>query len=76
MGNVKDIKGWISSIHGPTDLVISDHRPVPLKYVFALKQGIMPLFRDPNSGPGTKIEIVLFQIIQFLEMVHVYISKS
>ena len=52
MGNVKDIQGWISSIHGPTDLVISDHRPVPLRYFFGMKQGLLPLFRDPNAGPG------------------------
>ena len=57
MGNVKDIKGWISSIHGPTELVVSEHRPVPLKYVFALKQGIMPLFRDPQAGPGAPMGI-------------------
>jgi superfamily II RNA helicase len=31
---------------------MSDHRPVPLRYLFALKQGLMPLFRDPNAGPG------------------------
>jgi superfamily II RNA helicase len=52
MGNVDEIKGWMSSIHGPTELVLSDHRPVPLRYLFALKQGLMPLFRDPNAGPG------------------------
>ena len=52
MGNVEEIKGWMSSIHGPTELVYSDHRPVPLRYLFALKQGLMPLFRDPNAGPG------------------------
>lgn len=52
MGNVEEIKGWMSSIHGPTELVLSDHRPVPLRYLFALKQGLMPLFRDPNAGPG------------------------
>ena len=52
MGNVEEIKGWMSSIHGPTELVLSDHRPVPLRYFFALKQGMMPLFRDPNAGPG------------------------
>ena len=52
MGNVVDIQGWINSIHGPTSLVQSTHRPVPLKYMFALRQGIMPLFKDPQSGPG------------------------
>ena len=48
MGNVVDIQGWINSIHGPTSLVQSTHRPVPLKYMFALRQGIMPLFKDPQ----------------------------
>eukprot|EP01041_Mallomonas_annulata_P011859 gene11859-24851_t len=52
MGNVQDIQGWIQSIHGPTELISSDHRPVPLRYLFAMKQGLLPLFRDPNGGPG------------------------
>lgn len=53
MGNVAEIKGWMQAIHGPTDLVQSSFRPVPLRYMFALKQGLMPLFRDPNAGPGS-----------------------
>ena len=52
MGNVADIKGWFESVHGPTELIISEHRPVPLRYLFALKSGMLPLFRDPNAGPG------------------------
>ena len=52
MGNVDDIKGWISSIHGPTELILSDLRPVPLRYFFAMKKSLLPLFRDPNAGPG------------------------
>ena len=61
MGNVEDIRGWMNAIHGPTELVRSEHRPVPLRYLFAVRQGLLPLFRDPNAGPGalsgvTKIE--------------------
>jgi superfamily II RNA helicase len=52
MGNVADIQGWISSIHGPTSLVASEYRPVPLRYMFAMKQGMFPLFRNPFAGPG------------------------
>eukprot|EP01039_Chlorochromonas_danica_P009289 gene9289-10254_t len=52
MGNVEEIQGWISSIHGPTELIRSDHRPVPLRYFFAMRQGFFPFFRDPNAGPG------------------------
>lgn len=52
MGNVVDIQGWITSIHGPTALIQSDFRPVPLRYLFAMKHKLLPLFRDPNAGPG------------------------
>jgi len=52
MGNVDDIQGWMESIHGKTALVASDYRPVPLRYMFAMKQGVFPLFRNPNAGPG------------------------
>jgi superfamily II RNA helicase len=52
MGNVNDIKGWISSIHGPTELIVSDHRPVPLRYLYAMRNNLLPYFRDPNAGPG------------------------
>ena len=57
MGNVAEIKGWMQSIHGPTDLVQSFYRPVPLRYMFAMRQGLMPLFRDPNAGPGASAGI-------------------
>lgn len=58
MGNVGDIQGWISSIHGPTELIVSDHRPVPLRYLFAMSSGLFPLFRDPNAGPGGSSGVV------------------
>lgn len=53
MGNSDEIQGWMESIHGPTALVASTHRPVPLRYMFALKKGMFSLFRDPNAGPGS-----------------------
>ena len=52
MGNVEDIQGWMSSIHGPTELVSSTYRPVPLRYQFATKHGLNTLFKDVNAGPG------------------------
>jgi superfamily II RNA helicase len=54
MGNVEEIHSWISTIHGPTDLIRSDYRPVPLRYYFSSKSGLLPLFIDPKSGPGAK----------------------
>jgi superfamily II RNA helicase len=52
MSNVDDIRGWMQHVHGPTELISSDQRPVPLRYLFAHRKGIEPLFRDAESGPG------------------------
>ncbi len=39
MGNVQQIRGWMAAIHGPTSLVHTDFRPVPLRYLYATKKG-------------------------------------
>ncbi|KAG5189437.1 hypothetical protein JKP88DRAFT_353078 [Tribonema minus] len=54
MANVQDIAGWMDQTHGPTELVMSDFRPVPLRYWFANNRGIYPLFKDRESGPGAR----------------------
>jgi hypothetical protein len=33
--------------------VPASQRPVPLRYLFAMKEGLYPLFRDPDAGPGS-----------------------
>lgn len=53
VGNIHEIKDWISIIHGPTEIIQSDYRPVPLRYLYALRPGLFPYFRDPNAGPGS-----------------------
>ncbi|CAB1119196.1 unnamed protein product [Ectocarpus sp. CCAP 1310/34] len=52
MSNVGEIRDWVEHTHGPSSLVVSDFRPVPLSYWFAMKDGLYNLFRDPDSGPG------------------------
>ncbi|CAN0007223.1 unnamed protein product [Pylaiella littoralis] len=52
MSNVGEIKEWVEHTHGPSSLVVSDFRPVPLSYWFATTDGLYNLFRDPDSGPG------------------------
>jgi superfamily II RNA helicase len=54
MANVGDIAGWLQQTHGPTELVTSDFRPVPLRYWFATNKGMLQLFKDSESGPGAK----------------------
>lgn len=58
MGNVEDIQAWFTAVHGPTALIRSEHRPVPLKYFYAMKDGIFPFFKDPDAGPGAPAGIV------------------
>jgi superfamily II RNA helicase len=36
----KQVAGWIGSVHGPTKMVVSDFRPVPLKYHFLDNEGM------------------------------------
>jgi hypothetical protein len=49
MRNVKDIRDWFASVHGPTDLITSDYRPVPLGFKYLDRKGICELFdKEPN----------------------------
>jgi superfamily II RNA helicase len=57
MGNVDEIRGWMEHIHGPTALVSNAVRPVPLRYIFATRQGFYPLFRHPDAGPGAPLDV-------------------
>ena len=50
MRNVKDIRDWFASVHGPTDLITSDYRPVPLRFKYLDRKGICELFdKEPNK---------------------------
>ncbi|KAJ1454665.1 P-loop containing nucleoside triphosphate hydrolase protein [Pelagophyceae sp. CCMP2097] len=55
--NTDEISGWLEAIHGPTDVVESDFRPVPLRYAYAdAATGVKPLFRSADVGPGSEAE--------------------
>lgn len=34
VANAEELRRWMENVHGPTDLLISVHRPVPLRYYF------------------------------------------
>jgi superfamily II RNA helicase len=54
--NAYQLKQWMQSVTGrPTSLVdcSANQRPVPLRYLFATRDGLSPLFRDPDAGPGS-----------------------
>ncbi len=49
IANSDQLTDWMSHVHGPTRLIDSDHRPVPLEFHFASNKGIFPLL-EPGSG--------------------------
>ena len=56
VSNARSVAGWMASIHGPTDVVETDFRPVPLRYEFAGGGAVVPLFRSADVGPGSETE--------------------
>lgn len=45
VGNPGDLQGWISRVHGPTEVVTSNWRPVPLTFYYArrpMRDGDLP----------------------------------
>ena len=55
VSNGDQVKGWMRRIHGETQIVASDFRPVPLKYEFAdgSLNELVPLFKADDVGPGS-----------------------
>ncbi len=49
VANSQQLTSWISAVHGETDLIYSNYRPVPLEFNFANPKGIFPLL-DPNTA--------------------------
>lgn len=50
--NANDISSWMTSVTKQTTLVeCLGARPVPLRYMFATRDGLEFLFKDENAGP-------------------------
>ncbi|KAJ7525182.1 hypothetical protein O6H91_17G040400 [Diphasiastrum complanatum] len=43
IANPEELSGWIAQVHGPTELVVSSRRPVPLLWHFSTRHYILPL---------------------------------
>ena len=57
VANAGQLTDWIEAVHGPTRLVLSDHRPVPLQFSFCSAKGLHPLLNDEGTGlhPNAKV---------------------
>jgi superfamily II RNA helicase len=49
IANSDQLTDWINQVHGPTELVYSTFRPVPLHFSFATNNGIFPLLNDART---------------------------
>jgi superfamily II RNA helicase len=57
VANAGQLTDWIERVHGPTQLVMSDFRPVPLAFSFCSAKGLHPLLNDESTGlhPNCKV---------------------
>jgi superfamily II RNA helicase len=49
VANSDELTDWLNQVHGPTDLIYSDHRPVPLEFHFGNIKGLFPLLNDNKT---------------------------
>lgn len=50
MANTGEVRDWFVDVQGPTELVETDYRPVPLKFSFCQREGVLPLFHVDDRG--------------------------
>ncbi len=57
VANAEQLTDWIEKVHGPTRLVISDFRPVPLQFSFCSARGLHQLLNEKGTGihPNCKV---------------------
>lgn len=49
VANSDELTNWLNQVHGPTNLIYSDHRPVPLEFHFGNTKGLFPLLNDDKT---------------------------
>lgn len=52
IANAADLTAWIDQTHGPTKLVLSDFRPVPLRFYYFGNESLYPLLHAGGSING------------------------
>lgn len=60
LANAKELADWMTTVTGRhTELIEAPGaRPVPLKYLFATREGLFPLFRNADAGPGSPLGLM------------------
>jgi superfamily II RNA helicase len=61
LSNADAIVSWMEYVTGRRTILINVPnrcRPVPLRYLFATKDGVYPLFREKDAGPGAPLGLL------------------
>lgn len=53
VSNVEEFGGWLSTIRGQTDIILTDKRPVPLNQYMMVGRQILPLFDSTDEHIGS-----------------------
>jgi superfamily II RNA helicase len=56
IANAQQLTHWIGWVHGPTQLIQSDWRPVPLQFHFGNHQGLFPLLNQQRTKINPKLK--------------------
>ncbi len=55
IANASELTSWIDEAHGPTALVVSDYRPVPLRFYYFADRKLYPLLdANKHMHPGLR----------------------
>jgi superfamily II RNA helicase len=56
IANSDQLTDWISQVHGPTQLIYSDFRPVPLEFHFCNPKGLFPLLNPKGKAINPRLK--------------------
>ncbi len=56
VANSDQLTDWINTIHGPTELIYSDFRPVPLQFHFCSPKGLFPLLNQQQTKINPRLQ--------------------
>jgi superfamily II RNA helicase len=56
VANSDQLTDWIHQVHGPTDLIYSDFRPVPLQFYYGNPKGLFPLLDDSQKRMNPRLK--------------------
>ena len=56
IANSQQLTDWINQVHGPTQLIYSDYRPVPLEFHFCNPKGLFPLLNTKGKSINPRLK--------------------